>query len=317
MQNIVENIAATVAAGTGFPALVEVDPDLPDCYRWLAASTPELGRLLLQAGAVLLRGLPLQDAEDFRRAVAAMAPELRDYSGGTSPRSQVADGVYTSTEYPKHLEIPLHNEMSYASRWPQRLYFFCNTPPGSGGETPVADSRKILAAMPADIVSEFERRRLMYVRNLASAESRYNSWTKVFLTGDKARVEAYCREMDIGFEWQANGGLRISEIRPALRSHPVTGEAVWFNQAHLFHASNTPLASNLSAQFESGLPMAAYYGDGGRIANDTLAAVREVMRGARTLFRWQKGDLLVVDNVLAAHGRMPFDGQRQILVAMS
>jgi alpha-ketoglutarate-dependent taurine dioxygenase len=319
MQSILESAAATatVSANAGFPALVHADPDHPDCNRWLAASAPQLAELLQRSGAVLLRGFPLQDAADFRRAVAALTPELRDYSGGTSPRSQVADGVYTSTEYPKHLEIPLHNEMSYSSRWPQRLYFFCNTAPDSGGETPIADSRKILAAMPAAIVAEFERRQLMYVRNLASAESRYNSWTKVFLTSDKAKVEAYCRDMDIGCEWQAGGGLRIREIRPALRSHPETGEPVWFNQAHLFHASNTPMASNVSAQVESGLPMAAYYGDGGRIGNDTLAAVREVMRAARILFRWQQGDLLVLDNVLAAHGRMPFDGRRQILVAMS
>jgi alpha-ketoglutarate-dependent taurine dioxygenase len=63
--------------------------------------------------------------------------------------------------------------------------------------------------------------------------------------------------------------------------------------------------------------MAAYYGDGGRIDNATLASVREVLRAQRRTFRWQQGDLLVVDNVLVAHGRLPFDGLRRILVAMS
>jgi alpha-ketoglutarate-dependent taurine dioxygenase len=300
-----------------FPQVIEAEPGLADWRPWFAEAMPRLLPALRQSGALLLRGFPLRDADDFRTAVAAMAPELRGYAGGTSPRSRVTDGVYTSTEYPRHLEIPLHNEMSYSGRWPERLYFFCAEPPPTGGETPIADSRRILAAMPAEIVAELERRQVMYVRNLAAAGSPYNAWSKAFETSDRAAVEAHCRELDIQFEWRADGGLRIHEIRPALRTHPDTGERVWFNQVHLFHASNTPTASAVSARVEAGLPMAAYYGDGGRIDNATLATVREVMRAERRLFRWQRGDLLVVDNLLAAHGRAPFEGPRRILVAMS
>ncbi|MGJ7607439.1 TauD/TfdA family dioxygenase [Variovorax sp. LT1R20] len=301
----------------GFPHCIHADPGVTDVERWFAHEMPRLEPALLRAGALLFRGFSLREAEDFRRAVAAMAPQLRGYAGGTSPRSQVAEGIYTSTEYPKQLEIPLHNEMSYSVRWPERLYFFCATEPQGGGETPLADSRRILQAMPTPIVEEFERRQLMYVRNLAPANARYNAWSKAFETDDPVQVEAYCREMDIGCEWQPGGGLRIHERRPPTRVHPLTGERVWFNQVHLFHASNTPMASSLDARIEAGLPMAAYYGDGGRIDNATLARVREVLRAQRRTFRWQQGDLLVVDNVLAAHGRLPFDGPRRILVAMS
>lgn len=317
MESLCADAPFEVTATPGFPYLIEAGAGATHCQRWFGAAASGLVGQLRHTGALLLRGFPLRSAADFRAAVGAMAPQLRGYAGGTSPRSQVAEGVYTSTEYPKQLEIPLHNEMSYSCQWPELLYFFCAVAPATGGETPLADSRGILARMPWDIVEEFERRQLMYVRNLASAQSRYNSWTKAFETTDQARVEAYCRDMDIGYAWQPDGGLRIQEVRPALRTHPVTGERVWFNQVHLWHASNTPMASNVSAQIEAGLPMAAYYGDGGRIDNDTLATVRAVMNAEKRLFRWQQGDLLMVDNVLAAHGRMPFDGPRQILVAMS
>jgi alpha-ketoglutarate-dependent taurine dioxygenase len=140
--------------GSGFPHCIHADSALAgrgaaEAGAWFAQTMPRLEPVLLRAGALLFRGFPLREAEDFRRAVAAMAPQLRGYAGGTSPRSQVAEGIYTSTEYPKQLEIPLHNEMSYSARWPQRLYFFCATAPQTGGETPLADSRRILQAMPA------------------------------------------------------------------------------------------------------------------------------------------------------------------------
>jgi alpha-ketoglutarate-dependent taurine dioxygenase len=33
-------------------------------------------------------------------------------------------------------------------------------------------------------------------------------------------------------------------------------------------------------------------------------------------FRWEKGDLLLVDNLRFGHGRLPFRGERKILAAL-
>jgi alpha-ketoglutarate-dependent taurine dioxygenase len=48
-----------------------------------------------------------------------------------------------------------------------------------------------------------------------------------------------------------------------------------------------------------------------------LEEVRRVYTEASVTFAWQKGDVLLLDNFLASHGREPFEGPRQVLVAMA
>ena len=58
-------------------------------------------------------------------------------------------------------------------------------------------------------------------------------------------------------------------------------------------------------------------GDGGEIPLADLHAVRAAYRASEVAFPWQAGDLLVLDNRLALHGRKPFQGDRSVLVAMA
>jgi hypothetical protein len=64
------------------------------------------------------------------------------------------------------------------------------------------------------------------------------------------------------------------------------------------------------------LPLNSFYGDGGELDVDDLRAVREACRAEAIDVRWRTHDVLVIDNLLALHGRRPFEGTRQVLVAM-
>lgn len=301
---------------SGYPLVVECAPGVTDATAWFGAHSADIIRAARTHGALLFRGFGVDTAAALADSVAGVLPTLATYRGGTSPRTKIDDGVYTSTEYPQQYEISLHNEMSYSHQAPEFIFFACVTAPAERGETPIADCRQVLERLPAHIVSEFRRRGVMYERNLFGRDSRYNSWAKAFETTDPNVVEQYCLEADIAFEWLPDDRLRTREIRPAICLHPVTGESIWFNQVNLWHYTNSPLMQTMSLQAQRSLPMNAYFGDGGELDLETLAIIRAAYAREKTLFAWQKGDLLLLDNLLSAHGRMPFEGARKIIVAM-
>jgi len=68
---------------------------------------------------------------------------------------------------------------------------------------------------------------------------------------------------------------------------------------------------------EDELPRNVYYGDGSSIETEVLEEINRAYLKARFNPKWQKGDVLLLDNLLMAHGRMPFKGDRNVLVTMS
>ena len=299
----------------------EATPDAESLISLYAEHKSFLDQKLLEHGGLLFRGFSINSPEALEKfARAASEVQLLGYIDGTSPRTRVKRGVYTSTEYPPAYFISLHNELSYTHKWPSRIFFCCVTAPHEGGETPIVDSRALLKSIPADVVDQFRQKGVKYVRNLHAGRGLGLSWQSVFETDDKAVVEEYCREGGVEFKWKDDGGLWLSQVRPATAMHPLTGEEVWFNQADQFHPTEMDEQTRravLSIIKEDGLPKNAYFGDGTPLDVTMLDQIRAATRTQMILFPWRTGDLLMVDNVLVAHGRMPFTGPRQILVAMS
>jgi hypothetical protein len=290
--------------------------------RFVAENRAQINAYILTKGAVLFRGFAVSDPARFREIVIDLCGEPWRYTEGSSERRQLGEAVYTSTEYPPQYTISLHNELSYTMRWPSRLCFCCPQAPVSGGQTPLADSRRILSTLPPDLVAEFEERQICYVRNLRSqdAPGLGLSWQAVWETGDRDEVEAYCAREQIAFEWRDDGSLWTSQVRPATAAHPETGEKVWFNQADQFHPSNLGVdaaADLLEVLGPEALPINATFGDGSPIPGEMIDVVRKGSWSEATAFDWQVGDFLVIDNMLVAHGRMPFEGPRRVLVAMA
>lgn len=284
----------------------------------IAARRDEIRAAVRTRGAALLRGFQVGDVDGFNAVVRAVSGAPLTYAEKSSPRTAIKGDIYTSTDYPAEEEIFLHNENSYQQVWPMTLFFYCVTPPSTSGATPLADTRRVLAAIDPAVREEFEARGWMAVRNFRAELGL--DWTHVFGTGDRAAVDEYCAERGIETSWQEDGGLRTRAVRTAVHVHPATGERVWFNHATFFHV--TTLGDDLregllSMMDEADLPTNSYYGDGGRIPGEVLDHLRSCYRAATTRFDYERDDVLVIDNMLAAHGREPFTGPRRIAVAMA
>lgn len=300
------------------PAVVQAPATGVPLAEYLASTRDEVRARLHADGGVLLRGFDIGGVDGFDRVVRAMSGEPLAYTERSSPRSTIKGRIYTSTDYPPSEEIFLHNENSYQAAWPLTLFFHCVSPPDSQGATPLADTRRVLALIDPGVREQFTRRGWSVVRNFT--EGFGVPWQHAFDTADRSEVEAYCARTGVTAEWLGGGGLRTTARRAAVHRHPVTGEEVWFNHLTFFHVTTLPEedCEGLREMFaEPDLPTNTYYGDGEPVPDEVMAHLRDCYRTARHRFDWRRDDVLLVDNMLAAHGREPFTGPRKIAVAMA
>ncbi|WP_343731862.1 TauD/TfdA family dioxygenase [Duganella sp.] len=316
MMELMTRFERSAPHGSALPVLMTpayAGETLLDAQPRLAA---EIDAHLKQTGGVLLRGFSVPTVQDFQRFAAGFGHPLLNYEFASTPRSAVGSGVYTSTEYPSHQHIPLHNEQAYTREWPMKIWFHSVIAAASGGETPIADSRAIYRRMPEHIRARFAPG-IRYVRNYGEFDL---PWQQVFNTESRAAVEAFCRRSHIAWEWKEDDGLRTTQLCQAIASHPHTGDTVWFNQGHLFHVSNLQPEVRESLEELCGidnLPRNVFYADGSTIPDAVFDEVRAVLAAETVSFPWQNGDVLMLDNMLAAHARSPFKGPRKVVVAMA
>ncbi|WP_030342233.1 TauD/TfdA family dioxygenase [Streptomyces sp. NRRL S-1022] len=303
------------------PHVVRPDAGTPAGARGLLGLLEGLGDLtglLARHKAVVFRGFGIDPAE-LDAVMAPLLPRRLAYVHGNSPRTKVGQNVYTSTEYPPQYTISMHNEMSYAHQWPARLLFFCERAPETGGATPVVDGARWLRSLDPEVREDFARG-VRYTQNLHGGRGFGKSWQETFETDSRDDVEKFLRSAEARYEWKPDGGLRVTQVRPATVRHPVTGTEVWFNQADQWHAAG--LGDETAAALgrimpEQDLPQSVSFADGSPIPSAYVTQVRDRGLDAAVDVDWQAGDLLLVDNVLVAHGRRPFTGPRRVLVAMS
>ncbi len=313
-----------------FPASllnVELQPGKPPILRaeapgdapsWTAEHRDALRTAVAEHGSVLVRGLGLRDSTEVGAVFARLATGLMTEKEAFASRRTYSAGVYSSSKWPSNQPMCMHHELSYTLEFPGLMLFACLRAPTDGGATAVADSPTVLDALPTELIERFEREGWLLTRN-------YNdeigaSFAEAFGTEDRGAVESYCRANAIEFQWQPDGGLRTRQRRSAVVRHPVTGARCWFNQiAFLNEWTIDPEVREFLVDIygADGLPFNTRFGNGDPIGEDVVALLNRVYEANTAREQWQAGDLMLVDNVRTAHSREPFEGPREVLVAMA
>jgi len=288
-----------------------------DLIDWARNNRSFIDGRLLEHGAILFRGFDVPSPGHFERFCLCFCPELYGEYGDLPRGNNVGGRIYESTPYPPDKPILMHNESSQMHCWPLKQWFFCVQPAQRGGETPIADGRRVYELLDLAVRDRFARRGLMYVRNFSKDLD--VSWQDFFHTEDRAEVERYCQQASIQVEWRNDGGLRTRMINPAVARHPKSGEMVFFNQIQAHHIScldPETRESMLSLFRMEDLPRNVYYGDGSPIEDSVVQEMRALYGEIAVGFAWRKGEILMVDNMLVSHSRNPYEGPRKIVVAM-
>ncbi len=311
------DLAPTIAPGKPVMVTAPALPDMAAAREWLAARRDALRSLMLVHGHFFLRGLPVASSEDFAVVRDALLAERAQYKEKATPRSSYGNDIFSSTDLPAIQAIRLHNENSYTLDFPGVLAFACLEAPHSGGATTIADVRRVLAAIPPTLAARFRKHGWLLARN-------YNQhislpWTAAFGTEDRAHVQAYGEQQRVAIRWKPDDSLATTQRRPAVITHPVTNEEVWFNHVAFWNSASLDEDVRevlIDTYGADGLPFETYLGDGQPLTPDEVRQLNDAYDLATCRESWRPGDVMFVDNILCAHGRDAFEGPRRVVVAM-
>ncbi|MDP9785927.1 non-ribosomal peptide synthase/polyketide synthase [Pseudomonas fluorescens] len=305
-----------VAAPQRFPLMLEPGEPHLDVIEWIQQNRPLIEQKLAEHAGILFRGFELDGIQGFEAFAEAVQPGLYGQYGDL-PKKEGGKNTYRSTPYPERKMILFHNESSHQDRWPRKQMFYCEQAAPVGGATPVVDCRLMYERLPADLREKFEDKGLLYIRTFTDKLD--VSWQHFFKTDDRLQVEARCRAGGIQWRWLDNDELQTRTPGPAIITHPITGEKSFFNQVQLHHIHwlDPDVREDLLSMFGlERMPRHVYYGDGTPIEDEVMARIGELYEACAVRFDWQKGDVILLDNMLVAHARDPFEGPRKIVVAM-
>lgn len=300
---------------------------------WVAENRPALDRLLLNHGAIIFRGFAIADTDQFHQFVDLYDCFEGDYRGGATTRDAVKGKVYEATRIDHDAKLPLHQEMAYLQTGPGRLAFFCRKPAEQGGATTIADMRQVTAQLPEWLRSRLEAEGILAIRNFAPplkegeemglGHADMRPWQAAFYTDDPAVVEEACRAKDMEPIWNDDGSLTVRNRMAAFATHPQTGEQIYRNTLHtnaardMYNHLPADRKAKLEAMFaRQKTPTGFYLGDGSALPPDQMRDLQALFDAQERHWQWEAGDIMLVDNLLTAHGRLPYEGTRDVQVAL-
>lgn len=303
-----------------FPLILECqspEADLETALAWVQENRDDLEAKAAAHGAVLFRNFPTRTDLDFDAFIQACGYPNFKYEDSLSNavRTNRTERVFTANEAPPEVTIYLHHEMAQTPIYPSKLLFFCEKAAEEGGATPLCRSDVLMERLYEELpefAKQCEEKGLLY-RNVMpgvddSESGMGRSWQSTWSVATKAEAEARMTELGYTWEWLEDDCLCATT--PVLQGVRDLGDGrkSFFNQL---------IAAFQGWKDDRNDPSKAItFGDGSPLDPADAKRAAELAEEITFDVPWQDGDIAIVDNYVAMHGRRTFSGTRRVLASL-
>jgi alpha-ketoglutarate-dependent taurine dioxygenase len=325
------------------PLVIFPERAIDDAESMTALLRDERDRVLKQLtehGALLLRATPYREPAHFVDVMNALRLDYRAYPHLTDNyRKPVHEGVVNASSTDAPLPVPPHTEQAFSSKRPGVLGFMCLQRAAQGGQTPLHDCvaayRELSPSTKALLDGAYFCKTTEHMSEDA-VRSNFN-------TLDRDEIEEVCRQF--GLEWSWSGDkLSFVTKGPCVVTHPLTGETAYscfwtVPSIHYFfrHFHALPAADRKMGVAARVLPLPVFNSilrtcvpffrknyryslvKAGKPLDVPLAVhteLNEAIWRNTTVFEWELGDILLIDNIKVGHSRMPFVPPRHVVASV-
>jgi alpha-ketoglutarate-dependent taurine dioxygenase len=339
-------LASELIAPANIDPRIVCTPDLgefrgteADVAEWVERRREALLDTVHREGALLLRDFPIGEPERFEAVLLALDLDLDvSYQGGASPRRRVTKQTWTSTEVPSPFMIAYHTEMCYLRHRPRYIAFYCDLAPKRYGETVIFDGAAAWDNLSDAVRRMLETHGVRYRRYFPARRKRllpnfYVPWRDAFGVQEPKQLEELLHQDGTSFQWLNDGSVETEKTVPAVMREESAGRAClsvsMYDEFSLvynvdrFGDRYAPLARFLVRRFvkmqasRKHMFLRTLRGDGQAFSREQCHDIQRAAWDASVLFRWRKGDLLLLDNIRMGHGRMNIQRPRRIVAALA
>jgi D-xylose reductase len=286
---------------------------------------------LIDAHKALLFSSPEKklDVEDFGHLLTSLQLDYFPYIGGAAPRTIIPVEasperpiVFTANESPPSEPIPFHHELAQTPNPPSYVFFYCETPAETGGQTPIIDSTAVYRFAKEnhpEFIDTLLTHGARYIRTLPNKDDPSSpigrSYQNTWGVETPQQLDDKLSQMDgCSWDWLDDGSVRItSEAVPAIRLHPDHAG----NHVFQWTFANSIVAAHLGWQdSRNNRKDALRFGNMQRMPEHVLDSIASFMEVNRIMYNWKAGDVLALNNRLVMHSRNPFQGYRRVLASI-
>ncbi|RYC57162.1 hypothetical protein CHU98_g9045 [Xylaria longipes] len=269
-----------------------------------------LTRQLALHGTLLFRGLPIRNADDFSRFAHAFAFKPHEIIGIVVNRPVLAPNISPASEAPKEVLIHSHNESPQVPHAPEYIFLYGHKVPLRGGETPMSSSLELFHRVRDEIPDGGSTLKQAFGKEIVDGDDLATRRAKI-----EAQIARYGRGAHTTWEWLDNDeGIVVTHRLPVIRTQPGTNLPTLFTGLAVYYQDRTVNNPTSAARKKITEQL---YGDGTPIPERYLKRLVDITDEIRVLHRWERGDVLVYDNIIAQHGRQPWEGEQTDRVVMA